>query len=79
MNRRRFLGTTAAATAFTLVPSHVISGLGHLAPSDKLNVAGIGVGGQGRGDLRGMKDDVNIVALCDVDWKYANKTFVDGR
>ena len=77
MNRRRFLGTTAAATAFTLVPSHVISGLGHLAPSDTLNVAGIGVGGQGRGDLRGMKDAVNIVALCDVDWKYANKTFVD--
>lgn len=77
ISRRRFLGTTAAATAFTLVPSHVVSGLGHRAPSDTLNVAGIGVGGQGRGDLRGMKDAVNIVALCDVDWKYAGKTFLD--
>jgi len=77
ISRRRFLGTTAAATAFTLVPSHVVSGLGYRAPSDTLNVAGIGVGGQGRGDLRGMKDAVNIVSLCDVDWKYANKTFLD--
>jgi len=77
ITRRSFLGTTAAATAaFTIVPSHVVSGLGHTAPSDKLNIAGIGVGGMGRTNLRNIKDQ-NIVALCDVDWKYAQKTFDD--
>lgn len=78
ISRRQFLGTTAtAAAAFTIVPGKLISGLGHTAPSDLLNVAGIGIGGQGRGDLRGMRNAVNVVALCDVDWKYANKTFLD--
>jgi hypothetical protein len=77
VSRRRFLGTAAAATAgFTIVPSHVVSGLGHIAPSDKLNIAGVGVGGMGRTNLRNLKSQ-NIVALCDVDWKYAKKTFDD--
>jgi len=53
ISRRQFLATTAtAAAAFTIVPGKVISGLGHTVPSDLLNVAGIGIGGQGRGDLR---------------------------
>jgi predicted dehydrogenase len=49
--------------------------MGQTAPSDKLNIAGIGIGGQGAGDLRdpGMASQ-NIVALCDVDWKYAART-----
>ncbi len=77
ISRRRFLGTTAAATAgFTIIPSHVVSGLGHIAPSDKLNIAGVGVGGMGRRNLRAIQDQ-NIVALCDVDWKYSQKTFDD--
>jgi hypothetical protein len=77
VSRRRFLGTTAAVTAgFTIVPSRVVSGLGYIAPSDKLNIAGVGVGGMGRTNLRNMKSQ-NIVALCDVDWKYAKKTFDD--
>ncbi len=68
MNRRNFLKSSAVAAAgLTIVPSNVISGLGHKAPSDKLNIAGIGIGGKGRGNLRGMSDE-NIVALCDVDW-----------
>ena len=68
MNRRSFLGSTAVAAAgFSIVPSNVIAGLGHKAPSDKLNIAGIGIGGKGRGNLRGMAGE-NIVALCDVDW-----------
>jgi predicted dehydrogenase len=54
----------------------VVSGLGHVAPSDKLNIAGVGVGGMGRTNLRNMNSQ-NIVALCDVDWKYAKKTFDD--
>jgi predicted dehydrogenase len=68
ITRRNFIGTTsAAAAAFMVVPSHTISGLGHKAPSDKLNIAGIGVGGMGRGNLQRMATE-NIVALCDVDW-----------
>ena len=77
LSRRTFLGTTAAATAgFTIIPSHVVSGLGHIAPRDKLNIAGVGVGGMGRRNLRNIERQ-NIVALCDVDWKYSQKTFND--
>jgi len=75
VSRRRFVGTTAAATAgFTILPSNVVSGMGHIAPSDKLNVAAVGIGGMGASNLRNIKDQ-NIVALCDVDHKYAEKTF----
>jgi Oxidoreductase family, C-terminal alpha/beta domain/Oxidoreductase family, NAD-binding Rossmann fold len=75
MSRRTFIGNTAkAAAVITIVPSHVVSGLGHKAPSDKLNIAGIGVGGKGRDDLLNLESE-NIVALCDVDWKYAQKCF----
>ncbi len=66
MNRRKFLGTAAAASGWMIVPRRVL-GRGMKAPSDLLNVAGIGVGGQGGGVLRGL-EDVNVVALCDVDW-----------
>ena len=45
-------------------------------PSDKLNVAGIGVGGMGRNNLSNIKNQ-NIVALCDVDWTYAKRCFDD--
>lgn len=77
ISRRKFLGNTAAATAaFTIVPSNVVSGLGHKAPSDKLNIAGIGVGGMGHTNLNNMKTE-NIVALCDVDWEYAAGCFKD--
>lgn len=76
MTRRDFLGTSAAfAAGFTILPSRVVSGLGHRAPSDKLNIAGVGIGGRGAADLRAMKDTENIIALCDVDWKYAKRTF----
>lgn len=68
ISRRGFIETTAAAAAgFTIVPSNVIAGLGHKAPSDKLNIAGIGIGGMGRGNIQRMSGE-NIVALCDVDW-----------
>jgi len=66
--RRSFLATTATAAAgFTIVPSNTIAGLGYKAPSDKLNIAGIGIGGMGKGNLSRMESE-NIVALCDVDW-----------
>ena len=68
LSRRSFIGRTAAATAgFTILPSYVVSGLGHKAPSDKLNIAAVGIGGMGNSNLRAIKDQ-NIVALCNVDW-----------
>ena len=91
ISRRKFLGTTAAAaTAFTIVPRHVLGGVGYAAPSEKLNVAGVGVGGMGTGNIlktAGMEFDdkneklikvregENIVALCDVDTEFASKIF----
>ena len=78
LNRRDFVRNAGmAATAFSIVPSTVFGkSFGHISPSDKLNIAGIGVGGMGRNNLRNMSGE-NIVALCDVDWNYAAKTFAD--
>ena len=75
ISRRRFIGTVGAATAgITILPSTVIGGLGHVAPSDKLNIAGIGVGGIGNTNINNCSSQ-NIVALCDVDWDYASGIF----
>jgi predicted dehydrogenase len=75
LSRRNFMGTAAAAVAaFTVVPRHVLGGPRHVAPSDKLNIAGIGLGGRGEGDLDECGSE-NIVALCDVDEAYAGKVF----
>ena len=76
LSRREFAKkTVAAATLFSVVPRHVI-GRGFVPPSEKINIAGIGIGGQGRGDVSQFKDD-NIVALCDVDHRHAARTFRD--
>ncbi len=78
LNRRNFVKNTASlAAGITIVPSTVLGkSFGHIAPSDKLNIAGVGIGGMGRNNLRHMNSE-NIVALCDVDWDYADKTFND--
>lgn len=77
MDRRKFLKNTATVAGFSIVSSNVLGkALGYVAPSDKLNIAGIGVGGMGRRNLANMNTE-NIVALCDVDWRYAQKTFDD--
>jgi predicted dehydrogenase len=74
ISRRSLLSTTAAAAAFTIVPRHVLAGAGRTAPSEKLNIAGIGVGGMGKSNLSQLESE-NIVALCDVDHAYAAATF----
>jgi hypothetical protein len=75
ISRRDFVNKTLAATAgFTIVPSFAVSGLGYKAPSDKLNIAAIGIGGMGFSNLKEMETE-NIVGLCDVDWKYADRVF----
>jgi hypothetical protein len=76
ITRRTFLGTTGAVAAgLTILPSSVVSGLGHKAPSDKLNIAVVGIGGMGNTNLKAVAPTENIVALCDVDWGYAKKVF----
>jgi predicted dehydrogenase len=75
ISRRAFVSNVAASTAaFTIVPRHVL-GKGFTAPSDRLNIAGIGVGGMGRTNLFNLAPGNNIVALCDVDWGYAGKAW----
>ncbi|MCX6634617.1 MAG: Gfo/Idh/MocA family oxidoreductase, partial [Acidobacteria bacterium] len=69
-----FTRREAAATAFAIVPRRVLGGTGYRAPSDKLNIAGVGVGGMGANYLSNMETE-NIVALCDVDQVVAAKTF----
>jgi hypothetical protein len=68
-SRRGFIGLSATAMAgFTIVPRQAVSGLGHTAPSDKLNVAAIGFGGKGASNIAAVSKTENIVALCDIDW-----------
>ena len=75
MERRKFIkNLSSSGIALTVVPSIAVSGLGHTAPSDKLNIAGIGIGGKGKVNIRNMVNQ-NIVALCDVDWDYAKPVF----
>src|SRR5512136_1679832 len=75
LSRRELVGTAAAVAAFTFVPRHVLGAAGQPSANNKLNVAGIGVGGQGGGDIDQLsKDGANIVALCDVDEERAAGT-----
>jgi predicted dehydrogenase len=73
--RRTFLASAAAVTAgFTILPRHVLGGQGVTAPSDKLNIAAVGVGGMGKNNVKACADE-NIVALCDVDSALAEPVF----
>jgi predicted dehydrogenase len=75
-SRRKFIKNAGiAATGWMIIPRSVL-GKGFIAPTDKLNVAGIGVGGQGAGDLAQIAKSpyVNIVALCDVDDRQAARS-----
>jgi hypothetical protein len=68
INRRRFLGYTAASTAaFSLAPRHVLGGAPQVPPSEKLTVALIGCGTQGLSELVGMlqNPELQVVAVCD--------------
>src|ERR1700730_7514872 len=69
ISRRKFLRNTAfAAGGIMILPRHVL-GRGFTAPSDKLNIAGVGGGGRAETNLPKAYNNGtdNIVALCDVD------------
>lgn len=76
ISRRKFLETGAfAAAGLTIVPSSVLGkSFGHTAPTDKLNIVGVGVGGMGFANLKKLESE-NIIGLCDVDWKYSDRVF----
>lgn len=77
ISRRKFLSTGAkAAIGLTIIPSTVLGkNFGHVAPSDKLNIAAVGIGGMGHANIKAVEATENIVGLCDVDWKYAKGVF----
>ena len=76
ISRRNFLKAGAtAAVGLTVMPNSVLGkNFGHTAPTDKLNILGVGIGGRGAAVL-GALSSQNIIGLCDVDWKYADRTF----
>jgi len=72
--RRNFIkNASIASLGITIVPRHVLGGVGFTAPSDKLFVAGIGVGGKGESDIKSFADSgkAEIAFLCDVDDRRA--------
>jgi predicted dehydrogenase len=67
INRRQFLGSAVASSAFTIVPRHVLGGSGYVAPSEKITLAHIGMGTQGFNELGSLlaEPQIQIVAVCD--------------
>src|ERR1043165_2184290 len=72
MTRRKFLASSAVASTMAVLPRRIFAGT--KSPNEKLNIAGVGIGGMGAGNLANCESE-NIVALCDVDSDYAAKTF----
>jgi len=68
-SRRQFIQKAAATVAaFNIVPRHVLGGPGFVPPSEKVNIALIGCGGQGHSNLKNLfqLDDVQVIAVADV-------------
>jgi predicted dehydrogenase len=74
-SRRTFLrNASLTAAGVTIVPRHVLGGVGYRAPSDLLNIASIGAGGIANENLGNVESE-NIVALADPDWNRASGAF----
>ena len=71
MNRRKFIGKSTVAFGMAGLSA---AKLRAASPNNKLNIAAIGVGGMGSGNIEKCSEE-NIVALCDVDLKRGGKTF----
>jgi hypothetical protein len=70
--RRDFIATGAAVLGFNIIPRHVLGAPGRPAPSERLNIGCVGIGGQGGGVTRDLATfaNVQIAALCDVEQKH---------
>lgn len=78
ISRRQFLTkSAAAAAAVTFVPRHVLGGPKHVAPSEKINIAVAGVGGQGRTNIEALflHADAQIIAIADPIERFSLKDF----
>ncbi len=74
LSRRQFMG--GAAAAITIIPGSVLGLDGQPPAGERLNVAQIGCGGKGGGDIKTMaKLGCNVVGLCDADYRRAAGTF----
>ncbi|MCI0525546.1 MAG: hypothetical protein L0Y75_09820, partial [Acidobacteria bacterium] len=75
ITRRKFVaGTTGAALSAMIIPRHALGGVGYKAPSDTVNFALIGCGGQGKTDAGELvAGGQNLVALCDVDFGFVDR------
>jgi predicted dehydrogenase len=72
------VGAVVAQQGFPMiVPRHVLGGKGYTAPSAMLNIAVVGVGGQGSGNARSVASE-NLVAFCDVDPAFMEKNIMGG-
>lgn len=74
ITRRTFVTSTAATATLMVLPRRILGLGGTPGANDRLNIAAVGIGGQGAADLGAHAND-NIVALCDVDAEYAAHTF----
>jgi predicted dehydrogenase len=78
VSRRDFIRSAGPVLAgLTIVPRHILGGPRNLPPSETIHVAGVGIGGVGHGQINSISRQTNtrIVALCDVDDIYADKTY----
>jgi predicted dehydrogenase len=76
LTRRHFLRAASASVAgLTVVPRHVLAGSGTTPPSEKLNLAAIGIAGRGADNIEPLAPGNNMVALCDVDEQHAAGMF----
>ena len=77
LDRRQFLGAAGAtAAALTLLPTGSYGKQRRISANDRVNVATVGCGGMGRANLVALAN-MNLVAMCDVDWNYVDARFAD--
>src|SRR5436309_1072207 len=76
VSRRQFLqsSSVAATAAGFWLTGGVSPTCAQNSPNNRLNVAVIGVGGRGEGNVQGVAGE-NIVALCDCDANRARNMF----
>ncbi len=81
LDRRHFLGTSAAAAAALAAPRTLYSSTQSQSSLDRLNIASIGVHNRAAGNLKGVANE-NIVALVDIDQEFldaAGETWPNAR
>jgi predicted dehydrogenase len=72
--RRDFIAdTTKVALGAMILPRHLLGGRGYQAPSATLNIAVVGAGGMGMSNMSRLFSE-NIVAICDVDFPYVERS-----